>query len=340
MSLSAFKQDFPNIIKLMLQAAAADRLAHGYMFIGDDNTYLETIALEWAKVCVCLNRTPEGDACDSCRHCKLVETENYPDLYSVRPKSKSRRILVDDMRNLLHQLGLTSTSGGEKIGMIIEADRMQEQAQNAFLKTLEEPAVGTRLILLTTHPEELLPTIRSRCQLISLRRNTSTYKTALKTGLFDLLTKLQPGSGAATALAVSEQLQRIFSSLRKLVQERMEDEDDNSNWRELAQDDPKLRKQLEESKKVQLEAEYIRMRHEILDAIQTFYMQQYLISSGTPHELLPNQEMLPKEHSLNTPPEAIEAILKESDDLLKFISGNVNERLAIDAFCLAASKRR
>ncbi len=86
----------------------------------------------------------------------------------VRPKMKSRRIGVAEIRNLEHTLHLAAPGGAYKVGVIVEADRMNDQAANAFLKTLEEPPRNTILLLLTANPQRLLPTILSRCVRVPL----------------------------------------------------------------------------------------------------------------------------------------------------------------------------
>ena len=86
----------------------------------------------------------------------------------VRPRMKSRRIGVEEIRNLEHTLQLAAPGGACKVGVITEADRMNDAAANAFLKTLEEPPNNTLLLLLTANPQRLLPTILSRCVRIPL----------------------------------------------------------------------------------------------------------------------------------------------------------------------------
>jgi DNA polymerase-3 subunit delta' len=86
----------------------------------------------------------------------------------LRPRMKSRRIGVDEIRDLERTLHLAAPTGACKVGVVIEADRMNDQASNAFLKTLEEPPQQTLLLLLTTNPQRLLPTILSRCVSIPL----------------------------------------------------------------------------------------------------------------------------------------------------------------------------
>jgi DNA polymerase-3 subunit delta' len=92
-----------------------------------------------------------------------TDSEEHPDLFHLRPSGKARIITVEKTRGLISNLQQSSNQGGAKIALIHEVDRMRKEAANAFLKTLEEPPRDTFLILLTTRPYSLLPTIRSRC---------------------------------------------------------------------------------------------------------------------------------------------------------------------------------
>ncbi|MGE9289565.1 MAG: DNA polymerase III subunit gamma/tau [Puniceicoccales bacterium] len=87
----------------------------------------------------------------------------HPDCLVVRPVNKMRQIGVDAMRQLVRTVSHSANQGGRKVGIILDADRMNIQASNAFLKTLEEPPADTTLFLLSTRPNDLLDTIRSRC---------------------------------------------------------------------------------------------------------------------------------------------------------------------------------
>lgn len=91
------------------------------------------------------------------------DRDEHPDLFHLRPSGKARIITVEKTRSLIGDLNRTSNQGGAKVAIIHETDRMRNQAANAFLKTLEEPPLGTYLLLLTTRPYSLLATIRSRC---------------------------------------------------------------------------------------------------------------------------------------------------------------------------------
>lgn len=88
---------------------------------------------------------------------------SHPDLVRVRPVNRMRQIGVDALRGLIRTVSHSGAAGGNKAILLVEADRMNEAAANAFLKTLEEPPADTTLLLLSTRPHDLLPTIRSRC---------------------------------------------------------------------------------------------------------------------------------------------------------------------------------
>lgn len=126
-------------------------MAHAYLIVGDVNRSEATVIRPWLKDL--LGRDPEG----------------HPDVFRVSPLSKLRQIRIEQIRQLLASLYQTSSLGGWKIAIVSEADRLLPQAANAFLKTLEEPARRTVILLLTAAPDLLLPTIRSRCLTIRIR---------------------------------------------------------------------------------------------------------------------------------------------------------------------------
>jgi len=135
-------------------ASKKGRLAHAYLVTGMDGSGLEQFVAELAAAIL------------------QTETEKvtaHPDFHSVRPESKSRRILIDQMRDLEHAIHQRSTNGPCKVAAIFDADRMMEQGANAFLKTLEEPPPGTHLLLSSSIPDAMLDTILSRCIEIPLR---------------------------------------------------------------------------------------------------------------------------------------------------------------------------
>jgi DNA polymerase-3 subunit delta' len=123
-----------------------------------------------------------------------VQAHTHPDIVWIEPQSKSRQIVIDEIRDLIRQLSQTSFAGGWKAGVILCADRMTDQAANSLLKTLEEPSARTLLILVTDEPQSLLATISSRCQRISLSDEDEEISKHWKDPLLDILGELPPAS--------------------------------------------------------------------------------------------------------------------------------------------------
>jgi len=146
-----------------------------------------------------------------------VQTRTHPDLIWLEPQSKSRRIVIDEVRAMIQQFSQTSFSGGWKVGVIICADRMTAEASNSFLKTLEEPPQKTLLLLVTNEPQSLLATITSRCQRIVLNDEDDEVSNHWKTPLFDILRDLPPSSVSEAGLAAAR-LAAILKELYKFFE--------------------------------------------------------------------------------------------------------------------------
>ena len=138
---------------LLCKARDKQRFAHAYLITGPEGSGARELAVRLAG---CLVRQEK----DPLKH---------PDVHIAEPESKSRRILIDQIRALERELQMRSMTGGQKVGIIFDADRLQEQASNAFLKTLEEPPCNSTLILVTAYPDQLLETILSRCIEVPLK---------------------------------------------------------------------------------------------------------------------------------------------------------------------------
>ena len=151
-----------------------------------------------------------------------VQTHTHPDTVWLEPQSKSRQIIIDEVRELIRQLSQTSFAGGWKAGVILCADRMTDQAANALLKTLEEPSARTLLILITDEPQALLPTISSRCQRISLKDEDEEISRHWKDTLLDILGGLPPSNIPEAGLFTG----RITGMLNELKEEFEAEESD------------------------------------------------------------------------------------------------------------------
>ena len=144
-------------------------LAHAYLFHGPNGVGKATVARELAKALFCTNPPQRFTACDRCPACQQVQAESHPDFYRVVKPEEKHDLPVDTIRELTLQLGRRPANGPGKFAIIVDAHDMNDEAANCFLKTLEEPPSGCKLILLSTSADLMLPTIRSRCQAIHFR---------------------------------------------------------------------------------------------------------------------------------------------------------------------------
>jgi len=133
---------------------AKDQLSHAYLFHGPRDTGKFTVAFILAKILLCPN-----NLCHQCRDCQLIKSGSHPDLILFRDNGES--IKIDDVRVLIHKTNLTS-QGGRRIVLIEDLERMPIEAQNSFLKTLEEPAGKTIFLMTSTQVKKIVPTILSR----------------------------------------------------------------------------------------------------------------------------------------------------------------------------------
>jgi DNA polymerase III subunit delta' len=154
-------------VPLLQRALARGRLGHAYLFAGDRLEELESLARTLAKTLNCQRPIRTGgvatDCCDQCASCRKIDNDSHPDIHWARPESKSRVVTIEQMRELTRGIQLKAGEAEYKVAIVAGADRLNANAANAFLKTLEEPPLKTFLILLSTEPQRILETIQSRC---------------------------------------------------------------------------------------------------------------------------------------------------------------------------------
>ncbi|MBI1732058.1 MAG: DNA polymerase III subunit delta' [Gammaproteobacteria bacterium] len=148
----------------VLDAHHNGRLPHALLLTGPDGAGLGEFAALLAGALLCRQSSPSRPHCGSCRDCVLVQAGNHPDILRVRPEEPGKQIRVEEIRDLLEFMHLTSQSGRHKIAIISPAEAMNKSASNTLLKTLEEPPAGSLLILCCHAPGQLPVTVRSRCQ--------------------------------------------------------------------------------------------------------------------------------------------------------------------------------
>lgn len=155
-----------NIIQHLKMAIENNRVSQAYIFSGEDGCGKKLLAEIFAKTLLC--EQGKDEPCNTCKSCLQVEGSNQPDLKYVTHEKAS--ISVDDIRiQINNDIFIKPFSSKYKIYIVDEAEKMTEQAQNALLKTIEEPPEYAVILLLTTNTTKLLPTILSRCVTLPLK---------------------------------------------------------------------------------------------------------------------------------------------------------------------------
>lgn len=157
----------------MIRTLKDGTFVHAYLISGSQGMGKRTLARLMAQYLLC---TGENKPCGVCPACQQVLDANHPDVLTVTPgkplspdvKAGLQGIPVDEIRHVISLAGQHTFTGGGRVIIIERADKMNPPAQNALLKTLEEPIAGTVFLLLTDSPELLLPTIVSRCRAMKL----------------------------------------------------------------------------------------------------------------------------------------------------------------------------
>ena len=155
------------IIEHLKTAIEMGKVSHAYILNGPDLSGKMMIAEAFARAPLCEKQDPDG--CGECRSCRQSDDRNNPDIIYVK-HDKPNTISVDDIRTQLNNdIVIKPYSNQYKIYIVDEAEKMNQQAQNALLKTIEEPPAYAVIMLLTTNADSFLQTIRSRCITLNLK---------------------------------------------------------------------------------------------------------------------------------------------------------------------------
>lgn len=217
-----------NIINYIRSAVKEDKVSHAYVLNGERGAGKKMLANLFATTLLCEKAGP--DPCNVCHSCKQAESGNHPDIIKVTHE-KPNTISVDDIREQVNNtIMIKPYQGPYKVYIIPQADMMSVQAQNAILKTIEEPPEYAVIMLLTENAQTLLPTIMSRCVMLKLRniKDTLIKKFLMETMQVpdykaDMCTAFAQGNmGRAILLSNSEHFNEIRDEavqLLKYIQE-------------------------------------------------------------------------------------------------------------------------
>jgi len=326
---------------LIESAHQRGRLAHAFLITGAPGSGKSDLA---AKIISLINPPEEAGGMNLFGEAEEVATPDLEDLQGdlvriVSPKSKSRRIVVDDIRAMEQSFYVASAEGKWKVGVILHADRMNVQAENAFLKTLEEPPSDCLLLLLSDTPELLLPTILSRC--VRLPLMASAGSRVLSESQEELLAELSSAARQGFGnIANALTLRAVFSSIlakRKAEIAKINDlalKEETLKYKNTT--DGEWLKSREDYYKGHTESEYLAERECLLETLICWMGDVLRRKCGVERLEFPNEQasfnQLASKHDL---PDLLQRM-----DALEHLKGNletnVQEQLALEVSFLKA----
>ena len=332
--------DFPEqqgAVDLLQRSLERGRLGHAYLFHGADLGELESVARTLAKTLNCETPKRRGadgsavDCCDACLSCRKIDAANHPDVMWLRPESKLRVIRIEQIRDLLPTIYLKPTQAPFKVATIVAADRLNVQAANAFLKTLEEPPADSIFILLSTDPQRVLETILSRCLRLSfggeaLRHRDPAFVSWLAN--FSQMAALEQRSLLGRYHLVSAMLARL-GEIKEATGESLAKRSPLESHDDI---DPKLKEKWEDELSAATEAEYRRQRSELLAGVQWWLRDVWLETLQLGREMFTYPDLAESAVRVArrlSPRQAMEN-LQSLEKMQRLLASNVQEALVLE----------
>lgn len=296
--------------------AESGRLAHGYVIscssieLGKE---LAVLMLQWLQ-CEDFDKP-----CGQCRSCVQIAARVHPDFHWLEPESKSRVIKIDQVRSLNHTISQKSYQGGWKAGVLLHADRLNDNAANAFLKTLEEPPAKSLLLLITENAQELLPTIISRCQRVNVGAGSAQSGSKIEAAMLEWL------RGRDNRTTTTEQAAWIVSVLGE-VRSRAESDEKES----AAQSGEEIEKDL---LKARVQARSIEARMEIMRVLYRWERDIMICSMGGSAETLfyPDEKDVLTAQGEGLKPAELMSRLKSVEQVSRILERNVPEMSVLES---------
>ena len=305
-------------LQYLRRAHEQNRLAHAYLISGAPGSGKRSLASELTSL---VNGTKPNE----------VFSAKAREVFVAQPESKSRRIVTEQVRSLEHSLQMRAVAGGRKVAIISEADRLQPQAANAFLKTLEEPPENSLLLLLSALPELLPDTILSRCISIPLAPNEN--ERPAEEADFIRLLRIAAGEkkwSIEHAYRIAQGLQRLLAGIREEIKTKNAEalKAEEAHYRNST--DGSWLEEREEYYKALSESLYLRRRAGLLETVFVWWADLLRAKSGIERRDLPALE---KESDRVAARFAIPEILRRVrrlEELRDHLGRNIQEALAIE----------
>ena len=309
-----------HIIEQLQRTVASDRIAGAYLFVGPMGVGKETIAHYFAQLIFCQQDAQPPIVCGTCLACRKVDSGNHPDLQFIRPEGRLLRI--GQIRELQKQIVYEPLESSRKVYILTDVERMNAEAENCLLKTLEEPPAASVLILLTSNIQVLLPTTRSRCQILQFHPMPTQELAAVLTDRFSVA----PEQATTLAIAAGGAIGKAITQLEK--------------GNVLTEEVPEILKETDLLAAFRL-AENFKDNPETLENLVTWYRDLLFLQQGAPIELITHihsleelQTLVPRYSRLRIQ-QAIQTVF-DTKSLIE--NTNTNATLALEVMCLKLLK--
>jgi DNA polymerase-3 subunit delta' len=305
--------------KYLERAYGQGRLAHAYLISGPPGSGKRQLASDLANL---VNGTTGQDVFNS----------QASGIQVAEPESKSRRIVIEQIRALEHTLQMRAGDGRRKVAIIVDADRLQPQAANAFLKTLEEPPNDSLLILLSAIPEVLPDTIVSRCLPIPLSAEETSAPSAEEIELIELLgTVATPeAQGVKEAYRLAQGFHRLLARIREAIQEENASALQRDEARYKNTTDGAWLDEREEYYKALSESRYLQRRSRLVETLFLWWSDVLLASTGINRREVPAARKQTETLAQRLATPDILRRIRRLEELRDHLSRNIQEALAIE----------
>lgn len=334
-----------DVVTLLQRSLERGRLGHAYLFTGQDLAELESVGLALAQTLNCAQppqTAADGtplDACGQCPSCRKITTVSHPDVMVVKPESKLRQIKIGQIvrrpgspPRVLHDLVLNKpVEGGYKVALLVAADRLNEDAANSLLKTLEEPPARTVFVLLSTEPGRLLDTIRSRCLRLNFAGDGQHVFGEDELAWLEEFAAMA-AKGDKDLFGRYRLLDTLMGRLKEVeaaIEAELEATSPLSQHEEIP---PELRDQWEEESKAAIMAEYRYRRAGFLAALQGWLRDVWLHARGLGEEraCFPNLAANAAAVGVRLTPDEAETNLRLMEQTQRTLHTNVTELLVLE----------
>lgn len=308
------------IVEQLQHTVASDRIAGAYLFVGPVGVGKETVAHYFAQLIFCQQETHPPTACGTCLACRKMDSANHPDLQFIRPDGSTLKI--GQIRELQKQIIYEPLEASRKIYILTDVERMTDEAENCLLKTLEEPPAASVLILLTSNMRALLPTTRSRCQILQFHPMPAQELAKV------LVEQFAVASEQATALAIAAD-GAIGTALTRLEKGEV-----------YTEEVPQILKETDPLAAFRL-AEHFKDNPETLGELVTWYRDLLFLQQGAPIELITHIHSISELQSIAPHYSRLriqQAIQIVFDTKSLIDNTNTNVTLALEVMCLKLLK--